>query len=92
MLTQWLACRIQDNGGDGLKYFATGRMEKYFTRLLILSAGKYDQNLSLLDGKISITVLNAVQDSTTVKASKNGTCQIVEIPADNKKDTYRIIC
>lgn len=53
---------------------------------------KYDQNLSLLDGKISITVLNAIQDSTTVKASKNGTCQIVEIPADNKKDTYRIIC
>ena len=58
-------------------------MEKYFTRLLILSAGKDDQNLSLLDGKISITVLNA---------SRNGTCQIVEIPADNKKDTYRIIC
>lgn len=92
MLTQWLACRIQDNGGDGLKYLATGHMEKYFTRLLILSAGKYDQNLSLLDGKISITVLNAVQDSNTVNASKNGTCQIVEIPADNKKDTYRIIC
>ena len=92
MLTQWLACRIQVNGGDGLKYLATGHMEKYFTRLLILSAGKYDQNLSLLDGKISITVLNAVQDSTTVNASKNGTCQIVEIPADNKKDTYRIIC
>ena len=75
-----------------MKYFATGHMEKYFTRLLILSAGKDDQNLSLLDGKISITVLNAVQDSTTVNVSRNGTCQIVEIPADNKKDTYRIIC
>lgn len=92
MLTQWLAFRIQDNSGDGLKYFVTGHMEKYFTRLLILSAGKYDQNLSFLDGKISITVLNAVQDRTTVNASRNGTCQIVEIPADNKKDTYRIIC
>ena len=92
MLTEWLAFQIQDNSGDGLKYFTTGHMEKYFTRLLILSAGKYDQNLSLLDGKISITVLNAVQDSATVNASRNGTCQIVEIPADNKKDTYRIIC
>ena len=93
MLTQWLACRIQDNGGDGLKYFATGHMEKYFTRLLILSAGKYDQNLSLLDGKISITVLNAVQDSTTVNArQKWNLSDCRDFRQTNKKDTYRIIC
>ena len=92
MLTEWLALRIQENSGDGLKYFTMEHMEKYFTRLLILSAGKYDQNLTLLDGKIGITVLNAAEDRETVYASRNGTCQIVEIPADNKKDTYRIVC
>lgn len=92
MLSQWLALRVQENSGDGLKYFTMEHMEKYFTRLLILSAGKYDQNLTLLDGKIGITVLNAASDRETVYASRNGTCQIVEIPADNKKDTYRIVC
>lgn len=92
MLTQWLGLRIQENSGGGLKCFMMEHMEKYFTRLLILSAGSYDQNLGALDGKIGVTVLNASKDRKSVHASRNGTCQIVEIPSEDKKDTYRIIC
>lgn len=92
MMTQWLSFGVQENSGDGLKYFMMEHMEKYFTRLLVLSAGKYDQNLSGLDGKIGVTVLNAAKDRETVYASRNGTCQIVEIPSGGKKDTYRIVC
>lgn len=92
MMTQWLGFRVQENSGDGLKYFMMEHMEKYFTRLLLLSAGEYNQNLGALDGKIGVTMLNAVKEKETVHASRNGTCQIVEIPSGDKKDTYRIIC
>ncbi|MBU5481093.1 DUF58 domain-containing protein [Blautia sp. MSJ-19] len=93
MLSQWLAMRVQKNSGDGLKMFITEHLEHCFTRLLILSAGQYDQNLSILDGQISVTVLNASENREDVYVSRNGSCELMEIPAAHKNDrTYRIIC
>lgn len=93
MMSEWLSLRIQSKAGAGLQYFTMEHMEQYFTRLLILSAGHFEQNLGGLDGKIGITVLNASADRDAVLASRNGTCEIIEIPADNTGDTvYRIIC
>lgn len=93
MLSQWLSMRVQKNCGDGFKMFMTEHLEHYFTRMLILSAGQYDQNLSILDGQISVTVLNASDDRKDVLVSGNGTCEVMEIPTVRKDDsTYRIIC
>ena len=93
MLSQWLGMRVQKNCGDGLKLFMTEHMERCFTRMLILSAGKYDQNLSILDGQISVTVLNASENREDVFVSREGTCEIMEIPVMQKNDSsYRIIC
>ena len=93
MLSMWLGLRVQKNCGDGLKLFMMEHMERNFTRLLILSAGKYEQNLSSLDGKISMTVLNMSDRQKEFRVSREGTCEIIEIPAIQKKDTvYRIMC
>lgn len=93
VLSMWLGMRVQRSHGDGLKFFMMEHMERNFTRLLILSAGKYEQNLSGLDGKISVTVLNASDRQNEIRVSREGTCEIMEIPTIQKKDTmYRIMC
>lgn len=93
MMSMWLGIRVQKNSGDGLKYFMMEHMDRNFTRLLILAAGKYEQNLNNLDGKISVTVLNASDKHRELRISRDGTCEIVEIPAIHKKDNvYRIMC
>lgn len=93
MISMWLGIRVQNSSGDGLKYFMMEHMERNFTRLLILSAGKYEQNLNSLDGKISVTVLNASDKQKEFKISRDGTCEIVELPAIHKKESvYRIMC
>ena len=93
MLSIWLGLRVQKNSGDGLKFFMMEHMERNFTRLLILSAGAYEQNLGSLDGKISMTVLNASDRQKEFRVSREGTCEIIEIPVMQKKDTlYRIMC
>ena len=93
MLSIWLGLRVQKNSGDGLKLFMMEHMERNFTRLLILSAGAYEQNLGSLDGKISMTVLSTSDRQNEFRVSREGTCEIIEIPAMQKKDTvYRIMC
>ena len=93
MLSQWLGMRVQKNCGDGLKMFTTGHLEHCFTRMLILSAGKYEQNVSVLDGQISVTVLNAAENREDVFVSRNGTCELMEIPVTQESGrSYRIIC
>ena len=93
MLSMWLGLRVQKSSGDGLKLFMMEHMERNFTRLLILSAGAYEQNIGSLDGKISMTVLNASDRQKEFRVSREGTCEIIEIPAIQKEDTmYRIMC
>ena len=93
MLSQWLSIKIQKNSGAGLKYFVTEHMEQYFSKLIILATGVYDQQLGSLDGHMEVTVLNVSEKREDVLVSRNGTCESIEIPVENKEDTvYRITC
>ena len=93
MRTRWMSLRVQSKCGNGLRLFMTEHMEHYFSRLLILSSGKYEENLGSLDGQISVTLLNVREESAEMKVSRNGTCEIVELPATQKiNTTYRIMC
>ena len=92
MMSQWLGLKIQKKSGDGLRYFNMGHMEQSITRLFILSAGRYEENLSSLDGRIGITVLDCNAGTEGISVSKNGTCEIIELPAGKTDAVYRIIC
>lgn len=93
MRTRWMSLRVQKKCGNGLRLFRTEHMEHYFSRLLILSSGKYEENLASLDGQISVTLLNVREESKEMRVSRNGTCEIVELPATQKTNTtYRIMC
>lgn len=92
MMSQWLGLKIQEKSGDGLRYFNMEHMEQCITRLFILSAGRYEENLSSLDGRIGITVLDCTNSTEGISVSKNGTCEIIELPAGETDKVYRIIC
>ena len=84
MLMLWMSSPIQ--------YIITEHLEEYFTRLLILSAGVYQQNLHTLSGQIGTTVVSARADLDTVISSVSGSCEMIDIPVDKTEEMYRIIC
>ena len=93
ILALWLACPVVPKSGDGLQCFMMEHLEQYFTRLLILTAGEYQQNLSGMDERIGITILHISAAAGNVNAESENGCEIIEIPAgiDNQA-TYRIRC
>ena len=92
MMMQWLGNPIPEQSGQALQYFITEHMEQQFTRLLILSAGAYQQNLNALSGQIGSTVVCARKDLQTLVTSVNGNCEIIEIPVEKSEERYRITC
>ena len=92
-LTQWMSVSLQKKSGMGLQYFGLEHMEQYFTKLVVISAGKYSQELGALDGKIGITVISTVEGGQMVHARLSGTSDMVELPvSDSPGEVYRILC
>lgn len=92
MMIQWLGSPIPEQSGQALQYFVTEHMEQQFTRLLVLSAGAYQQNLNMLSGQIGSTVVSIRSDLQTLATSVNGNSEMIEIPVDKREELYRIIC
>lgn len=90
---QWLACRIPEQTGGLLRYFATEQLDQYFTKLLVLSAGKFAQSTYSLEGRIGVTVITVTREKEKFYTSQSGSSKIIEVPASYKKDErYRILC
>lgn len=92
MMLLWLGTRIPKESGMGLQYFCLEHMEQYFTRLLVLSAGRYQQNLHALTKRIGSTVVNVTAEAEHFSVNMSGDYEIIELPTRQKKETYRIIC
>lgn len=91
MQMEWMSFPIQKKSGAGLQLFMREHLEEYFTRMIILSAGVYEESLGALDGKIGITVINANREAERIHVIQNGTCEIVDIPTkSDAKENYRI--
>ena len=93
ILPQWLGCRVPKNSGDGLKYFMMEHLDQHFTRLIVLSAGKYALGVQGLNQQIGALVISTVAGTDVVRADTNGRCEIMELPAEqNTEQSYRILC
>ena len=92
-LAEWLSIQIRPESGDGLKFFLSEHLEQRFTRLLIVSAGRYTRDVSQLENQIGVTIISAVDAPKAVYASIGSSCQVAELPADpSRKETFRVIC
>ena len=68
-------------------------LDRYFTRLLIFSAGRYEQDLSGLDSRVGVLVLSAVSGIKTVRVEGSGSCSIMELPTEQDiNEVYRVVC
>lgn len=93
LIPRWLSLGINEQSGIGLRYFMTGHLEQNFSRLLILSAGRYYEKMNGLDKQIAVSVVSAVSDISREQVSAGGSCEIIEIPADAAdRDSCRIVC
>ena len=93
LLPRWLSFPVQETGGSGLRYFVMEHLDRYFTRLLIFSAGHYEQELSGLDSRIGVLVLSAVSGIKTARVEGSGSCGIMELPAEQDiNEVYRVVC
>lgn len=89
----WMSIELPKTEGMGLKYFVTEHMEQYFSKVIVISAGRYLQTLDGLDGKIGMTIISAVEGSETLHVRLNSTCDVVEIPVEQEKQTvYHVLC
>lgn len=90
---EWMSMELPKTGGMGLKYFMTEHMERYFSKVMVISAGRYLQALDGLDGKISMTIISTVDGKETLHTKVNSTCDVVEIPTGAEEQmVYHVLC
>ncbi len=93
MLGQSMCYKILQQSGSGLDYFITEHKENDYTRLIIVSAGRYDKNLSGLEKQIGITIINAIQDADNMFIDADDNVVVVDIPVQQEDDrSYNILC
>lgn len=89
----WYGIPMQRNAGVGLRLFLREQMEQKFTRLLILTAGKYEQDIKELERRIGITVIGTTQEDCILQTNLGNSLDIVEFPENlNPGEQYRIRC
>ena len=89
----WLSYPIPENPGASLQAFLAQHWEGYFTRLLLLTAGPCDLDLTGLDGRIGLTVVSAVNASAPATAEMSPTTTMVELPTHpDRQEAWRVVC
>lgn len=89
----WYGIPMQKNAGTGFQLFLREQMEQKFTRLLILTAGKYEQDLKGMDQRIGITVIGTTQKDHILHTNLGNSLDMVELPEELKSgERYRVRC
>lgn len=92
-MAQWLSTSIPKREGVGLRYFSMLHLEQHFSRLVILSAGEYENNLNGLEKRIGVTIVSAVKGDKVIREHAQKIRGITEILMDiDQEKTYQIIC
>lgn len=92
-LPLWLSEPLSPQAGMGLQLFLAERLEQSFTRLLIVSAGLYEQDLQALSGRVGISVVCAAEQEAPVYTAISPGCAMAVLPADPKQgERFRVMC
>lgn len=93
-IPQWMGVRILAESGLGLHFFQTEHLESYFTRLLVVSAGRYAQDPGGLDRRCGVTVISCDGAlEAPVYTALSPVWESVALPAKaGAGESFRIIC
>lgn len=94
LLPQWMGLQVPAQSGVGLECFRMEHLDQHFTRLLVVSAGKYSADPAALSRRIGVTVVSTADGSAApAYAALGAGCELVVLPARAPRDeTYRIVC
>ena len=89
----WFGVPVQKHAGTGLQLFLSEHLEQKFTRLLILTAGEYEQDLKGLDQRIGITVVGTTKEEQVLHTNLGSSLDMVGLPENVEiGEKYRICC
>lgn len=92
-LAQWMRMPMRREQGTGYRYFIKQGLEHEFTRLVILTTGKYEESIEDINDRIGTMIVSADAEITAVRSSHiTGNCEMIEIPVTDSDGKYRIIC
>lgn len=92
-LSQWMSSPIQDQRAEGIRYFQSAHMEQYFTRLMIVAAGREYTDLEMQSEQIRLVCLLATKECKKLQVGRWKNNMLVEIPAaEGEKETWHVIC
>lgn len=93
VVTNWLCMKMPEKSGDGLKYFIMDNMENNFSKLIVISASRYNQEMNGLDERMGVILISAVKEKDKAFLDVTGKCEVLEVPVnDDYKEIYKIIC
>ena len=89
----WFGVPMHKHAGMGFQLFLSEHMEQKFTRLLILTAGEYEQDLKGMDQRIGITVVGTTKEEQMLYTNLGSSLDMVELPENlDLEACYRIRC
>ena len=92
-LPSFLSEPLPAQAGMGLQLFRADHLEQNFTRLLIVSAGSYEQDLQSLQRMIGISVVSTAEQEQAAYTTLSPTCEMAVLPVQLPQEKrYRIIC
>ena len=94
LLPQWLGVQIPQQSGSGMQFFMAEHLEQYFSRLVIFSAGKYEEDIRSFGSHLGVTSISVEKEATQAVYTTLGVgLETVCFPADAGQQTeYKIIC
>ena len=79
--------------GRSMDHFVLQHMAEHFTRLIIISAGRYSKDIVSLAQRIGVTVLSIVEDAGLTAGIVQPSEEMIEISVDDlSKEVFRLIC
>ena len=92
-VVRWLGVRMQPQAGRAIELFRQENLEQLFTKLILLSAGEYRENLGGIDNSMDVLIINSVRDKEYQYARINQNCEMIDLPVTFFEDAdYRIFC
>lgn len=92
-LSRWLGTPMQEHGAGGIRYFQLAHMERYFTRLLVVTAGTENTDMEIQMEQIRIIWFTATEKCQKLLAEKWKNNMVIKIPAmEKEKGIWHVIC
>lgn len=93
MLSHWLSSPVQEQPGDGLRYFLMDHLEQHFTRLVLVTAGDYPRPDLGPEGRIGGLLVSVGEGASITHATLGNSWDSVTLPTElGENEVCRLLC